>query len=50
MLRRAVLFNTNDDLIASNNPEWLQGAFETPTGLLNRVRLWTNVGKTVGMI
>ena len=39
-----------DGLVASNDPEWLQGVFDTLTGLFYRVGIQTNVRKTVGML
>lgn len=50
MLQCAALFFTDNGLIASTDPDWLQGAFETLIGLFNRMGLRTNVGKTVRMI
>ena len=44
---RTALFYADDGMVASENPVWLQGAFETLTGLFGRVVLWTNVGKAV---
>ena len=43
-------FYADDGLLASTDPECLQGAFETLTGLLDRVGLRKNVGKAVGMV
>ena len=40
----------DDGLAASTDTEWLQGAFDTLNGLLNRVGLRMNVGKMVGMV
>ena len=37
-------------MVASSDPGWLQGAFNTLVGLFNRVGLQNNVGKTVGMV
>ena len=37
-------------MVASSDPGWLQGAFNTLVGLFGRVGLWNNVGKTVSMI
>ena len=37
-------------LVASKDPVFLQGAFDTFTGLFDRVGIWKNVRKTVGMI
>ena len=37
-------------MVASSDPGWLQGAFNTLVGLFDRVVLWTNVGKKFGMV
>ena len=37
-------------MVASLDPQWLQGAFSTLVGLFDRVILRTNFGKTVGMV
>ena len=37
-------------MVVSLDPRWLQGAFSDLVGMLDRVGLWTNVGKTVGMV
>ena len=37
-------------MVASTNPVWLQNAFDTLTGIFDRVGLRTNVRKTVGMV
>ena len=37
-------------MVASSDPGWLQGAFNTLVGLFDRVGLRTNFGKTVGMV
>ena len=50
MQHRAAFFYADDGPVASTDPVWLQGAFDTLTGLFNRVRLQTNVGNTVGVI
>ena len=47
---QAALFYTNDDMVASLDPRWLHGAFNTLVGLFDRVGLHTNVGKKVGMV
>ena len=44
------LFYTDDRMVASLDPRWLQGVFSTLLGLLNRMGLKTNVSKTVGMV
>ena len=47
---RASFFYVDNGLIASTRPEWLQGAFDTLTGLFDQVGLQTNIVKTVGML
>ena len=47
---QADLFYADDGMVASSDPRWLQGAFNTLVGLFYRVVLRTNVGKTVGMV
>ena len=37
-------------MVASSEPRWLRGAFDTLVGLFDRVGLRTNVGETVDMI
>ena len=44
------LFYTDDGMFASSDPRWIQLAFSTLVGLLDRVGLKTNVGNTVGMV
>ena len=44
------LLYAEDFMIASSDPRWLQGAFNTLVGLFDRVGLRTNVGKTVVMV
>ena len=36
--------------MASTNPWWIQYAFDTLMGIFDRVGLWTNVRKTMGMV
>ena len=50
MLYPAKFLYMNDDLIASTDPEWLQGALKTLTRFFYRVRLQTDVRKTVGIL
>ena len=47
---QAALFYTNDSMVASSDPAWLQGAFTALVGLFDRVGLQNNFGKTVGMV
>ena len=44
------LFYADNDMVASSDLQWLQGAFITLVGLFDRVVLWTNVGNTVSMV
>ena len=44
------LFYADYGMVASSDPRWLQGAFNTLVGLFDRVGLLKNVGKTVGMV
>ena len=37
-------------MVASSDPQWLQGTFNILVGLFDRVGLRTNVVKTVGMV
>ena len=37
-------------MVASLDPQWLYGAFSTLVCLFDRVGLWTNFGKIVGMV
>ena len=37
-------------MVASSDPRWLQGAFNTLVGLSDRVGLRTNFGNIVGMV
>ena len=43
------LFYVNGGMVAWSDPRWLQGAFSTLVGLLDRVGLNTNVGKIFGI-
>ena len=47
---QADLFYTDDDMVASSDPCWLQGAFNTLVGLFDRVGLQINGRKTAGMV
>ena len=42
---QADLFYADDGMVASSDPRWLQGAFNTLVGLFNRVVLQTNYGR-----
>ena len=46
---QAELFYTNNGMVASSDPVWIQGAFNALVVLFDRVGLQINVGKTVGM-
>ena len=43
------LFYVDGGMVAVLDPRWLQGAFSTLVGLVDRVGLNTNVGKAVGI-
>ena len=47
---QAALFCADDGMVASSEPRWIQGAFNTLVGLFDRVGLRKNDGKTVGMV
>ena len=47
---QAANFYADDGMVASSDPCWVQGAFNTLVGLLARVGLQTNSGKTVGIV
>ena len=47
---QAALFYADDGMVASSDPDWLQGAFNALVGLFDRVGLQKNVGKTVSMV
>ena len=47
---QAALFYTDDGTVASSDPRWLQGVFNTLFGLFYRVGMRTNIRKTFGMI
>ena len=47
---QAALFYADDGMVASSDPRWLQGAFNTLVGLFDRVVLQKNSGKTVSMV
>ena len=47
---QADIFYADNVMVASYDPRWLQGAFDTLVVLFNTVGLWTNVKKTVGMV
>ena len=44
------LFYAEDGLVASTNPVWLQGTFDTLMRLFDRVGFSTNVGNTARML
>ena len=47
---QSALFYTDDVMVESSDPHWLQWAFDTLVSLLERVGLQTNVRKTVRMV
>ena len=50
MMVKAVLFYSDDGMVASTDPGWIQSAFNNLMGLFDRVGLQTNVRKTVGVV
>ena len=47
---QAALFYADNGMVASSDPRWLQGDFNTLVSLFDRVGLQKNVRKTVGMV
>ena len=47
---QADLFYTDEGMVASSDPRWLQWDFDTLVSLFERVGLRTNVKKTVSMV
>ena len=47
---QADLFYKDNGMVASSDPRWIQGAFNTLVGLFDRVGLRTNVRKKFGMV
>ena len=47
---QVALFYSDDGMVASSDPRWLQGVFSTLVGLFDRVGLRKNFGKTVVMV
>ena len=47
---KAEIFYTDDTLVASTNPGWLQSVFDTLMVIFDQVVVQTNVCKTVGMV
>ena len=50
MQHRGAVFYIDDGMVAFTDPDWLQGTFNTLTGLLNIAGLLTNNRKMVRMI
>ena len=46
---QSALFYADDGMVASSDPRWLQGAFNTLSGLFDRDVMGTYAGKTVCM-
>ena len=46
---QSAVFYTNDGMVVSLDPAWLQGAFSALVAIFDRVGLRTNFGKTVSM-
>ena len=47
---QAALFCANNGMVASSDPDWIQGAFNALVGLFDRVGLQKNFGKTYSMV
>ena len=47
---QVALFYTDDGMVASSNPRWLQWAFDALVGLFEWVGLRTNCGNTFSMV
>ena len=47
---QSAVFYTDDGMVVSLDPAWLQGAFNALVAIFDRVGLLTNVGKTVIMV
>ena len=47
---QTALFYTDNDMVTSLDPAWLQGAFTALVGLFDRLGLRKNFGKTVSMV
>ena len=47
---KAEFFYADDRMVAYTGPGWIQAAFDTLTGLFDRVGLRKNVRKNVGMV
>ena len=44
------VFYADDVMVASSDPRWFHDAFSNLVGLLNRLGMWNNAKKTVGMV
>ena len=49
-MNQAALFYTDDGMVESSDPRWLQWSFDTLVSIFERVGLRTNVRKTVSMV
>ena len=49
-MHQDALFYEDNGMVASPDPRWIQGAFNTLVGMFYRVGLQTNVGKIVCMV
>ena len=47
---KAAFLYSKARMVASTDLVWLQSEFDTLTGIFDRVGLWTNLRKTVGMV
>ena len=47
---QSAIFYSDDGMVVSLDPTWLQGTFTALVAIFDRVGLITNVGKTVSMV
>ena len=50
MLHCATFLYADDGLVVLTDPVWLQGMFDTMTGLFERYGFWTNIVKKFSML
>ena len=50
VIHRVTLFYVDEFLVASTELVYLQGEFDTLTGLFDRSGIWKNIGNMVGML
>ena len=47
---QSAVFYTDNRMVVSSDPTWLQGTFNALVAIFDRLGLLTNVGKTVSMV